>query len=96
MTYASHTGPHIGRAVGRRALTIPQLVSMTTAREAGIGADVLAHAIGISRRTVYRWMAAEVVEVEVEGWRARFVLRPGGEGVRQGPVQLEAWRRGDA
>lgn len=52
--------------------------------------EAIAAAYGVSKRTVYRYLAAGVTEqvVEVAGWRATFAVRCG-----VAPWRVSPWER---
>jgi hypothetical protein len=52
--------------------------------------DDIAQAYGVSKRTAYRYLAADVTEysVEVAGWRATFATSPG-----DAPWRVSRWTR---
>jgi hypothetical protein len=52
--------------------------------------DDIATAYGVSKRTAYRYLAADVAEtvVELVGWRATFAVVPG-----RAPWRVTRWRR---
>lgn len=80
-------------SVGYRAMSLSDAATLGRAMSAARGSveiERLAAALGVSRRTAYRWRGAELHEVTVGGHVATFVTRPHQRGGR--PVQVTPWR----
>lgn len=52
---------------------------------------LIAKTLGVSRRTLYRWVGAEFRDMTLGGWTATFVIRPG-----RYPVQVTPWEEDEA
>lgn len=74
-----------------RARSTDQVAEMARLRRGGGSMDDIARIYGVSKRTVYRYLAAgDVVEysVEIGGWAASFEIRGGAR-----PWRISPWRR---
>jgi predicted DNA-binding transcriptional regulator AlpA len=89
--YGTAPGPEMP---GYRAMTISgakTLMHALSQRGASLATmDEVARELGVSRRTLYRWRHATFHDVEVDGWRATFVIRPD---QMPSPVQITPWMR---
>jgi len=84
---------YVGQVPSYRTVTPEKVEGIVRARAAGAPAREVARAFDVGLRTVYRWARARIVTVTVDGWHARFAIRPDRDGVRPGPVQLEGWKQ---
>lgn len=79
------------RTVSDRALSATDIENLVRARRAGARVVDLAREYGVSRRTIYRWLHAEIRSCEIGGYRALFAIRRPEDSVREGPVQVSEW-----
>jgi hypothetical protein len=71
-----------------RHLTADEQLQLQDMYKRGWKRDALCVRFGISRRSLYRYLEGDIVDVEVGGFVASFWLRPG-----QLPAQIECWSR---
>jgi hypothetical protein len=69
-------------------LTVAQIETLVRELDAGAPIDSLADMLRVSRRTVYRYRGARIVQITLGDWRARYVVRLGNQ-----PLRLGQWRR---
>lgn len=73
-----------------RARDPKAIAAMDNMRRGGASMTDVAAAFGVSKRTAYRYLAPDLVYVEivVDGWAATFARRP-----RHAPWRVGPWRR---
>jgi hypothetical protein len=87
--------PHQRPVRHPRALSPGDQEELIERYDAGWSIDALMRCYGISRRTVYRYVAGEVVVVRIGGWEAAFQVNPR-EGRGEHPVRIGHWQRVEA
>lgn len=79
-------GANLGKV---RARSVEQIAEMRRLRAGGVAIPAIAHAYGLSTRTVHRYVKDdEVYDVSIDGWTATFAVRRGHE-----PVRVSRWER---